>query len=267
VLRRYGCLGQAPTARNGLLYTGKTSEATSGPSIMQKPLTFALIAVLAVAGCAARQQEAPKTTPQAAAEQGQEAKTPQTEGTAEKGQQAAKSALPQPTAEKGPLVGGAPIDNHVYVIGAEDVLAVRVWNEQQLSGEVIVRPDGRISLPLINEVQAAGLTPEKLALSIAEGLGKFITQPVVNVSVQQVRSKKYYVTGEVGRPGEYPLSVPTTVLEALSKAGGFRDFANQKKIYILRRGQRFRFNYKDVIKGKKMEQNILLESGDQIIVP
>jgi polysaccharide export outer membrane protein len=144
---------------------------------------------------------------------------------------------------------------------------LRVWREPELSGQFPVRPDGKISLPLVNEVVADGLTPEQLAETIAKGLSRYMTQPEVSVAVQQVNSKKYFIIGEVQKPGSYPLTVPTTVLEALVNAGGFRDFANPKKIIILRKGQRLKFNYKEVIAGKKMEQNIALENGDQIIVP
>ncbi|MFB3827782.1 MAG: polysaccharide biosynthesis/export family protein [Bryobacteraceae bacterium] len=165
------------------------------------------------------------------------------------------------------VVGGAPVDPKTYIIGPEDVLLVRVWREAELSGQFPVRPDGKISLPLVNEVQAAGVTPGDLAQIIAKGLAKYMTKPEVNVAVVQVNSKKYFIIGEVQKPGSYPLTVPTTVLEALVNAGGFRDFANPKKIVLLRKGQRLKFNYKDVIAGKHMEQNVLLESGDQIIVP
>ncbi len=165
------------------------------------------------------------------------------------------------------IVGGTPIDTKTYVIGPEDVLNVSVWREAELSRQVIVRPDGKINLPMVNEVTAAGLTPQQLSGSIAQGLQKYIREPEVNVSVQQVNSKKYYIQGEVNKPGSYPLVVPTTVLEGLGNAGGFHDFANVKKIIILRGTERLKFNYKDVTHGKHMEQNILLQPGDEIIVP
>lgn len=176
----------------------------------------------------------------------------------------------EPAAASTPGAGkpaAAKVDARTYLIGPEDLLLIRVWREAELSGEFPVRPDGRISLPLVNEIQAAGLTPEQLAAAITKGLDRYMTQPEVNVAVLQVNSKKYFIIGEVQKPGSYPLTVPTTVLEALVNAGGFRDFANPKKIIVLRAGERFKFNYKEVIAGKKMEQNIKLESGDQIIVP
>jgi len=120
----------------------------------------------------------------------------------------------------------------------------------------------------VNEIQASGLTPKQLEKALTDGLAKFINQPEVTVQVTTVNSRKYYIQGEVQRPGAYPLVVPTTVLEALVNAGGFREFANTKKITVLRNGrERMRFNYKDVTRGKHPEQNIQLQPGDQIIVP
>jgi polysaccharide export outer membrane protein len=161
----------------------------------------------------------------------------------------------------------APVDHGTYVIGAEDHLAIRVWREPEVSGSVIVRPDGMITMPLIGEVQAAGKTPNQLKEAIAEQLSEYLTRPEVLVSVTGIRSKKYYITGQVNSTGSFPLVVPTTILEALSGAGGFQQWANTKKIVILRGNKRIPFNYKDVIKGKNLDQNIYLENGDHIIVP
>ena len=160
----------------------------------------------------------------------------------------------------------APVDPKSYLLGSEDVIFIRVWREPDLSESASIRPDGKITMPLVGEVQASGLTPVQLAAQITEKLSQFINRPEVMVSVQAVRSKRYYVTGEVGRTGAYPLAVPTTVLEALTLCGGFREFANQKNITILRGTKKFRFNYREVIQGKKMDQNILLENGDYVIV-
>jgi polysaccharide export outer membrane protein len=177
----------------------------------------------------------------------------------------AKMGAPSKTTE--PAAKALPVDTKTFVIGAEDVLAIRVWREPELSGTYTVRPDGKISIPLVNEVQAAGLTPEQLSASITQSLTRYINRPEVSTAVQQVNSRKYYIQGEVQRPGAYPLVVPTTVLEALVNAGGFREFANTKKIIILRNGkERLTFNFKDVTKGKNTHQNILLQPGDQIIV-
>lgn len=141
-----------------------------------------------------------------------------------------------------------------------------VWREPDITRQVVVRPDGKITMNLIGELQAGGLTPDRLGKQITEALQKFINTPDVNVSVLQVNSKKYYVNGEVNRPGPFPMPVPVNVLQAISNAGGFKDFANKKKIVILRGSKRIFFNYNEVIKGKKMEQNIFLEPGDQIFV-
>jgi polysaccharide export outer membrane protein len=164
-------------------------------------------------------------------------------------------------------VGGVPVDK-TYVIGAEDQIGVNVWGVAPLSSAYLVRPDGKITMPLIGDVTAAGLTPEQLQNSIADRLKqKYINSPDVTVLVLAVNSKKYYIHGEVNSPGAYPLIVPTTVLEALAQAHGFKDFAGIKKIRIMRGTEQFKFNYKDVTRGRHLEQNIYLEPGDEIIVP
>jgi len=180
-----------------------------------------------------------------------------------------KTANVAPDTVAGGVNGAPALDNKNYIIGAEDVLLIRVWRDPEVSGTVMVRPDGRITLQLLGEIQAAGMTPEALTQVVYDGLSKLKTldKSEVTVSVQTVNSKKYYLQGEIVKPGSYPLLIPTTVLEALVNAGGFRDFANQKKIVILRGSARFEFNYKEVIAGKKREQNIYLQPGDQIIVP
>jgi polysaccharide export outer membrane protein len=169
-----------------------------------------------------------------------------------------------------PAPGTAPaslVDTKTFIIGPEDALFVRVWREPELSGQFMVRPDGKISLPLVNEIQAGGLTPEQLSSAITQSLSRYMNRPEVSVSVIAVNSRKYYIQGEVQKPGAYPLVVPTTVLEALVNAGGFREFANTKKIRILRNSKELlKFNYKEVTRGKHPEQNILLQPGDQIIV-
>jgi len=174
-------------------------------------------------------------------------------------------AAPKPSAEA-KIPGTAPVDTKTYVIGAEDVIFVKVWRDNDVSGQFLVRPDGRISVPLIGDVTATDHTPEQLEKDIADRLSKFIKDPQVNVGIISVGSKKYFILGEVNRPGAFPLVVPTNVLEALVNAGGFRDFANQTKILILRGDKVFTFNYRQVTRGKNPEQNILLETGDKIIV-
>jgi polysaccharide export outer membrane protein len=159
-----------------------------------------------------------------------------------------------------------------FVIGDDDLLAINVWKEPDLSRSIPVRLDGRISLPLVGELQAAGRTPLQLELEITNKLRTYIAEPEVTVMVQEIHSERFNVLGQVMKPGSYSLTAATTVLDAIAAAGGFRDFAKQKAIYILRQspggGQsRIAFNYKDVIKGKTPEQNISLEPRDTIVVP
>jgi polysaccharide export outer membrane protein len=160
----------------------------------------------------------------------------------------------------------AAVDPNKYLIGPEDVLYIKVWREPDFTLPAVVRPDGKITMPLIGEMQAGGLTPLQLTKNLTESLTKLINTPDVTVTVTDVRSKKYYIDGEVNRPGSFPLITPTTILEALSNSGGFKEFANPKKIRILRGSKVLNFNYKEVTSGKKMEQNILVENGDHIIV-
>lgn len=157
-----------------------------------------------------------------------------------------------------------------YVIGADDVLLVSVWKEPDLTTTLPVRPDGNISLPLLNDVPAAGLSPMQLATSITEKLKKFVADPRVTVVVTQINSQRIYVTGEVQHTGAIQLLPNMTVLQALANAG-FTQFANTKSIYVLRaengRQQKIPVNYKRLVKGQAMEQNIILKPGDTIIVP
>jgi polysaccharide export outer membrane protein len=158
-----------------------------------------------------------------------------------------------------------------YVIGPEDVLEIDVWKEKEISSTVPVRPDGKISLPLLNDVRAAGLTPMQLQTGIRDGLKKFISDPQVTVIVTQVNSRKIFVLGEVARPGTFPMLPNMTVLQALSTAGGFTQFAKEKGVYVLRteNGHQITlpFNYKEVVRGKSPAQNIELKPGDTIVVP
>jgi len=162
-------------------------------------------------------------------------------------------------------------DDPNYVIGPEDELIVNVWREADISRSVPVRPDGKISLPLLNDVQASGLTPMQLGAEITTRLKKFIADPQVTIIVSRVNSQRIYIVGEVGHAGAFTLVPNMTVLEALSSAGGCSVFAKQTKIYILRvengHESRLHFNYKEVLSGQRMEQNILLKPGDTIVVP
>jgi polysaccharide export outer membrane protein len=163
-------------------------------------------------------------------------------------------------------LSGSLADPKTFKIGPEDVVEIRVWKEPELSGEAVVRPDGKISLSLIGDIEISGMTPVEVQAKVTEELGKVMNNPVVSVRMRAIRSSKYYITGNVGRTGMFPLVVPTTVLEALTLAGGLSEWANKKKIVVLRGKDRMFFNYNDVIKGKKLEQNILLQNGDFIIV-
>ena len=159
-----------------------------------------------------------------------------------------------------------------FVIGNGDVLAISVWKQPDLSRSIPVRSDGRISLPLIGEIQAAGQTPLKLEDELTRRLQPYLTEPEVTVIVEQINSEKFNILGRVAKPGSYPLVNPTTVLDAIALAGGCREFAKQKSIYILRRlpdgtETRMPFNYQEVIKGKNTAQNIQLQPRDTIVVP
>jgi len=159
-----------------------------------------------------------------------------------------------------------------FVIGLEDILAVNVWKEPDLSvKEVMVRPDGRISLPLIGDIQACGLTPMQLQEKITERFKEFVAAPTVAVVVLRIASRSVSIVGQVERPGIYYLGSPLTVLELLARAGGLLEEADGKKISIIRKENGktlyFRFNYKDVSKGKNLRQNINLKNGDMVIVP
>jgi polysaccharide export outer membrane protein len=174
-------------------------------------------------------------------------------------------------AEDQPAAPKAATEDPSYEIGAEDQLNVNVWNEPNVSRTVPVRPDGKISLPLINDVQAVGLTPMQLAMSISEKLKKFIADPQVTVIVTAINSRRYYIVGEMTRAGAFPLLPNMTVLQALSSAGGFSQFAKMKSIYVLRivdgKSVKYPVNYKDLIKGIHPEQNIVLKPGDTVVVP
>jgi polysaccharide export outer membrane protein len=158
-----------------------------------------------------------------------------------------------------------------YVIGPDDVLSVMFWRDKDISLEVTVRPDGRISVPLINDVQAAGLTPLQLRDRLTEDAQTFVDDPNVTVIVRQINSRRVFVAGEVNKPGPYPLMDRTTVLQMLAMAGGLKDYASGKDIAVMRpengRTVVLPFNYKDVAKHKNLQQNIELKPGDTIVVP
>ena len=160
------------------------------------------------------------------------------------------------------------VDPRTYLIGPEDVLRIEVFRDADMSRAVNVRPDGKITLPLVGDLQAEGLTPERLTAQVKEALSQFMNSPEVTISVLQVNSKSYVVTGKVNRTGKYPLITPLRIFDALGLSGGFQDFANTKNITIVRGGQRLTFNYNDYVKGKKeaLDQNIWIQNGDTILV-
>jgi polysaccharide biosynthesis/export protein len=209
--------------------------------VMVSALTMALVSAVA--------QEAPKQSPPA---------TPT---------EPVSKPTPQATVPDNSLT-----DSNAYVIGENDILDIDVWKEKEISRTIPVRPDGKISLPLIGEIQASGMTPSQLQDDIAHRLKAFLANPEVTVIVSDPRSHHFNIMGQVAKPGTYALSQSMTVLDAISAAGGFRDFAKETKIYVLRTmpggGQvRLPFNYKDAIKGKKPENNVVLKPGDTIVVP
>jgi polysaccharide biosynthesis/export protein len=181
---------------------------------------------------------------------------------------AARAAAATPAITSKP----APAVDPDYVIGIEDVLAVNVWREQEMSRVVTVRPDGKITLPLLGEFEADGQTPKKLETAILAKLSTLVTNPEVSVIVQEIRSQKFNIVGEVQKPGTYPIAGTTTVLDAIAMAGGFKEFARPKKMYILRKHRdggtvKISVNYDKVIKGETPEQNMKLETKDTLVVP
>jgi polysaccharide biosynthesis/export protein len=158
-----------------------------------------------------------------------------------------------------------------YIVGDSDVLHVNVWKEAEVTQTVVVRTDGNISLPLINEVKVSGLTPLQIQELVAEKLKSFLNNPQVTVTVTEIHSKRAFITGEVVRPGTYSLNAETTVLQLIAQAGGFTPFAKKDNIVVLRTGDgqqmRLKFKYKEVVQGKKTEQNIALHPGDTVVVP
>jgi polysaccharide export outer membrane protein len=189
---------------------------------------------------------------------------------ANSGKDVAKTTTLPSTGSPHPHVANVRPDT--YVIGVGDVLDVNVWKEGELSKVVGVRTDGMITLPLIGEIKATGLTPVQLQEQITASLSKVMSDPQVVVMVGAVNSMSFNIMGQVYKPGFFPLSRPITILDAIALSGGFRDFAKQKKIYILRAApdgtqQKIHFNYKQVIKGQNMSQNILVEPHDTIVVP
>jgi polysaccharide export outer membrane protein len=181
------------------------------------------------------------------------------------------AAAPKVGAAAAPVVAGAVAVPADYVIGPEDVLGVVYWRDKDMTNDVAVRPDGKISLPLLNDVQAAGMTPAQLRDRLVDASKQYFEDPSITVVVRQMNSRKVFITGEVNKPGPFPLVGPTTVLQLISIAGGLREYAESKKILIVRnengRQTSYLFNYKDVVSRKNLRQNIELKPGDTVIVP
>jgi polysaccharide biosynthesis/export protein len=158
-----------------------------------------------------------------------------------------------------------------YVIGPLDVLEILFWRDKDLSAEVVVRPDGRISLPLLNEVEAGGLTPEQLRFRVLENAKRFVEDPTATVIVKQINSRNVFIMGEVQKPGTYPLGGPTSVLQLIAVAGGLSEFAARDEIVVLRtvegETERHRVNYNAVLKGNDLKQNLQLQPGDTVVIP
>lgn len=222
---------------------------------MTTPLPLAL--VLAFVTAAALSAQAPRPTPPQPAPQTRPAAPPP-----------AAPAAGVPPAQAVPVGVTPPSD---YTIGADDVLEVIVWREKDLSAEVKVRPDGKVSLPLVNDIQAGGLTPEAFRAAVTSAVTKFVEAPSVTVIVKQINSRQVFVMGEVVKPGTYPLTAPTTVLQLLAQAGGPTPYAKVDEIGVMRtvdgKTTRHLFNYKEVSRGRKIEQNIMLRPGDTVIIP
>ena len=179
---------------------------------------------------------------------------------------------PVPNTAKPPIAlpAGAVVPAD-YVIGPEDILTIVFWREKDLSSEVVVRPDGRISLPVLQDINAAGLTPEQLRDSLTKTAERFVEDPNVTVVVKQINSRRVFITGMVARPGPYNITAPMTVVQLIAFSGGLLEYADAKNIVVMRnenaKDTSYKFNYKEVSEGKNLKQNIQLRPGDTVIVP
>ena len=184
----------------------------------------------------------------------------------------ARAGAQAPANTAAPGTAAIPAVAANYIIGPDDILSVLFWRDKDLSADVVVRPDGKISLPLLNEVQAGGLTPTQLRDAINVVARQYVEEPSVTVVVKQINSRKLFITGQVEKPGPYPMSGPTTVLQLISMAGGLKEFTDGKRILVMRTDKADRqtshlFNYRQVTSGKNLAQNIELQPGDTVVVP
>jgi len=182
----------------------------------------------------------------------------------------------QQAAQPAPPTAEAPPPSSValptgYLIGPEDLLSIVFWRDKDMSADVVVRPDGKVSLPLLNDVQAAGLTPEQLRAQLMKAAAKFVEEPNVTVVIKEIHSRKVFITGNVTKPGTYPLTSDMTVLQLIAVAGGLQEYADGKNILVMRTEdgaqKAHKFNYKDVVAQKHPEQNIVLKPGDTVVIP
>ena len=236
-----------PTLVLSLLAAGPVSVSAQTPPASQAPPP--------------KTQEPPKTPPSAPA--------PQAPGTAKPATPA--QGAPPPSVEAAKALAKGVVVPADYVIGAEDVLAIVFWREKDLTSEVVVRPDGRITIPVIQEIEAAGLTPEQLRTKLTEQAQKYVEDPNVTVVVKQINSRRVYITGMVGKAGPYPLTGPVTVVQLIAMAGGLLEYADAKNIRVMRiengKPVSFAFNYRELEEGRNLQQNIPLKPGDTVIVP
>jgi polysaccharide biosynthesis/export protein len=187
------------------------------------------------------------------------------------GQQPPNAAIAPPPSNgaAGAVTAALPAS---YVIGTDDVLAVVFWHDKDMSADAVtVRPDGKISLPLLNDVHAAGYTPDQLRAVLVQAASKYVEEPNATVLVKEIHSRKVFITGNVSKPGIYPLSGEMNVLQLIAQAGGLLEYADAEKIVVMRSdngpAKYLTFNYKDVLKRKNIQQNVLLKPGDTIVVP
>ena len=175
------------------------------------------------------------------------------------------------TVMSGTTAAATPVLPPGYVIGPADVLSIVFWRDKDMSADVTVRPDGKITLPLLNEVAAGGYTPEQLRTRIAEAASAFVEEPNLTIVVKEVRSRNVFITGNVAKPATYPLTGEMTVLQLIAVSGGLLEYADAKNIVVIRsengRPQYLKFNYKDVVRQKSVAQNVVLKPGDTVVVP
>jgi polysaccharide export outer membrane protein len=226
-------------------------------SVRRHTMAFAPLLVLSIASPIHAQTPAAGQKPTAPVTAGQKPAAPVT--------------TTPPARGAGPVAPAGVTPPPDYVIGPEDILNIVFWREKDLSTEAMVRPDGRISVPLINDVEAAGLTPEQLRERLMSQAQRYVEDANVTVVVKAINSRRVFITGQVARPGPYPLAAPTTVLQLIAMAGGVLEYADDKNIVVMRtengRPTNYRFNYRDVVRQKDLKQNILLKPNDTVVVP